>query len=92
MKLFKITKNKSLHFKMSDGRIGIVYESGYVRVSVKGDNDRLYQINKKKLVYSKRFEGSKLIYTTCDHTRILVKDHVDRVQMLYTYDLKNCQL
>ncbi len=85
MKLFKITKNKSLHFKMSDGRIGTVCESGYVRVSVKGINDRLYQINKKKLVYSKRFEGS------CDHTRILVNDHVDRVQMLYTYDLKNCQ-
>ena len=48
MKLFKITKNKSLHFKMSDGRIGIVYESGYVRVSVKGINDRLYQINQEE--------------------------------------------
>ena len=86
MKLFKITKNKSLHFKMSDGRIGIVYESGYVRVSVKGIKDRLYQINKKKLVKSKTFEG---FY---DHERILVSDHVDRVQMLYTFDLKNCQL
>jgi len=86
MKLFKITKNKSLHFKMSDGRIGIVYESGYVRVSVKGIKDKLYQINKKKLVKSNFNPNSY------DHTRILVKDHVDRVQMLYTYDLKNCQL
>ena len=86
MKLFKITKNKSLHFKMSDGRIGIVYESGYVRVSVKGIKDKLYQINKKKLVKSNFNPNSY------DHTRILVKDHVDRVQMLYKYDLKNCQL
>jgi hypothetical protein len=86
MKLFKITKNKSLHFKMSDGRIGIVYESGYVRVSVKGDNSRLYQINQKKLVKSKKYPN---FY---DHTRILVNDHVNRVQMLYNYDLKNCQL
>lgn len=86
MKLFKITKNKSLHFKMSDGRIGIVYESGYVRVSVKGINNKLYQINQKKLLKSKKHPDFYI------YKRTLVKDHVDRVQMLYNYDLKNCQL
>lgn len=86
MKLFKITKNKSLHFKMSDGRIGIVYESGYVRVSVKGINDKLYQINQKKQFKSKKYPDFYI------YKRTLVKDHVDRVKMLYNYDLKNCQI
>jgi len=27
MKLIKITKNGSLHFKLNDGRIGVTYEA-----------------------------------------------------------------
>ena len=49
MKLIKVTKNGTLYFKMSDGRLGISYPSGYVRVSVKGIKSKLYQINKQLL-------------------------------------------
>ena len=50
MKLTKITKKGALHFELKDGRVGVCYTSGYVRVSVKGDNTRLYQINVKRRV------------------------------------------
>ena len=51
MQLLKVTKDGSLHFKLSDGRIGVSYSSGYVRVSTKSPNFytkniKLYQINK----------------------------------------------
>ncbi len=54
MKLIKITSKGSLHFELSDGRIGTVSESGYVRVNTKQDNfyhrrPLFYQINKKIL-------------------------------------------
>ena len=32
MELLKVTKGGSLHFKLSDGRLGVTYPSGYVRV------------------------------------------------------------
>jgi hypothetical protein len=35
MELIKVTKGGSLHFKLSDGRLGVTYPSGYVRVSTK---------------------------------------------------------
>ena len=38
MKLIKITKGGALHFRLSDGRLGACYESGYVRVQTKGKN------------------------------------------------------
>ena len=50
MELIKVTKDGSLHFKLSDGRIGVSYSSGYVRVSTRSTtskNLRMYQINKK---------------------------------------------
>ena len=51
MKLIKITKSGALHFRLSDGRLGACYESGYVRVQTKGKNmyhgrKTMYQINK----------------------------------------------
>ena len=55
MKLIKITKSGALHFKLSDGRIGLTYPTGYVRVSVKGINSRLYQINKNYKKWSSTF-------------------------------------
>ena len=47
MKLLKITSKNSIYFRMSDGRLGVVYASGYVRVSTKSQSRKLYQINKK---------------------------------------------
>ena len=44
MKLIKVTKGGALHFELSDGRLGVTYPSGYVRVSTKYSHSKLYQI------------------------------------------------
>ena len=81
MKLIKITKKGSLHFRLSDGRLGVCYESGYIRVSVKGVNNRLYQINKQVKVITK----SSYFYK-----RQLITNCVDRVQYLLNFNNNNC--
>ena len=83
MRLIKITKDNALHFELSDKRIGVVYKSGYVRVSVKGIPNRVYQINKQKLNYS--LDGKNYFYT-----RELENNPEERVKMLYAFDQKNC--
>ena len=85
MQLFKITKQGSLHFKLTDGRIGVCYESGMVRVSVKRSlpmMGKLYQINKQLKVITK----SSYFYK-----RELISTCVDRVQHLMNFDNSNCQ-
>ena len=82
MKLIKITNKGSLHLKMSDGRIGVCYESGMVRVSVKNSTKRFYQINKQLKVITK----SSYFYK-----RELISTCVDRVQHLMNFDNSNCQ-
>jgi len=85
MQLFKITKQGSLHFKLSDGRLGVCYESGMVRVSVKRSlpmMGKLYQINKQLKVITK----SSYFYK-----RELISNCVDRVQFLMNFDNNNCQ-
>ena len=82
MKLIKITNKGSLHFRLTDGRLGVCYESGYIRVSVKGINNRLYQINKISKVITK----SSYFYK-----RQLITNCVDRVQCLLNFDNSNCQ-
>ena len=84
MKLLKITKNGSLHFELSDGRIGITYESGYVRVSTKGTTKLLYQINKQK--YNTTNRGKNYFYT-----RDLIPNHIERIQHLVDFNAKNCK-
>ena len=81
MKLIKITNKGSLHFRLSDGRLGVCYESGYIRVSVKGVNNRLYQINKISKVITK----SSYFYK-----RQLITNGVDRVQCLLNFNNNNC--
>ena len=81
MKLIKITNKGSLHFRLSDGRLGVCYESGYIRVSVKGINNRLYQINKQVKVITK----SSYFYK-----RQLITNCVDRVQCLLNFNNNNC--
>ena len=83
MKLIKITNKGSIHFRLTDGRLGVCYESGYIRVSVKGINNRLYQINKISKVITK----SSYFYK-----RQLITNCVDRVQCLLNFDNINCQL
>ena len=89
MELLKVTKGGALHFKLSDGRLGVSYESGYVRVSVKGISNRLYQINKLVKVttpdYYKGVMGTNYFYK-----RDIICKCVDRVQHLLNFNNNNC--
>ena len=86
MKLIKITKKGSLHFRLSDGRLGVCYESGYVRVQTKGRNmyhgrKTMYQINKLiKVITKDNYFYKRQLITNC----------VDRVQYLLNFDNNNC--
>jgi hypothetical protein len=91
MKLLKITKNGSLHFELSDGRVGVTYTNGYVRVSTKSPNrynskTPVYQINKQVFTDAK---DSPSGYTFVK--RELIPNHIDRIQHLMNFNNKNCQ-
>ena len=92
MKLIKITKKGSLHFRLSDGRLGVCYESGYVRVQTKGRNMyhgdfTMYQINKLTKVYTgKRFHGVDDYF----YKRTLITNCTDRIQHLLNFNNNNC--
>jgi len=83
MKLLKVTKGGALHFELSDGRVGVTYTSGYVRVSVKGIVNKLYQINKKLL---KECDNHGYYYK-----RELIDNCSDRVKALLEFNNKNCK-
>ena len=76
MKLLKINKNNSIYFQLSDGRLGITYKSGYVRVNGGKDGKMLYQINKR--------------VTSEGLTRDLVPSSDDRIKLLFAFNQKNC--
>ena len=82
MKLIKVTKGGALHFELSDGRLGVTYPSGYVRVSLKTnygkDHSRLYQINKKT---SYKPENSKYKF----YKRELIPIQRDRINHLILF-------
>ena len=91
MELIKVTKDGALHFKLSDGRIGATYPSGYVRVSTKGinyNNGRIlmYQINRQRKHWYK--QKSKYGY---NYVRDLIPNHVDRVRRLIDFNEENCK-
>ena len=82
MQLFKITKQGSLHFKLSDGRLGVCYESGMVRVSVKNSTKRFYQINKQlKIVTIGDYFYKRELISNCSN----------RIQHLMNFDKNNCR-
>ena len=92
MKLIKITKGGALHFRLSDGRLGACYESGYVRVQTKGKNmyhgrKTMYQINKMIKVPAPT-EWNRDDYW---HRRVLITNCVDRIQCLLNFDNNNCK-
>ena len=79
MELQKVTNGGALHFKLSDGRIGSTYPSGYVRVSTKSigfyyPSHLQYQINKVK-------NGS----------RVLIPTQKARLEYLMNFNNKNCK-
>ena len=84
MQVLNISKNGTIKCEMSDGRLGYTYKSGYIRVSLKHNNKRLYQINAKR----KNYNAQRSNYY---YTRELVFDQLKQLQMLYTFDRKNCQ-
>ena len=84
MELLKVTRDGSLHFKLSDGRIGVSYSSGYVRVSVKGIKNKLYQINKKTGYVP---SGSRYTF----YQRELLPLQKDRLNHLMNFNNKNCK-
>jgi hypothetical protein len=93
MKLIKIMKNsKSLHFRLSDGRLGVCYESGYVRVQTKGKNmyngrKTMYQINKMiKVSAPAEWNPDNFWYK-----RVTIDNCIDRIQHLLDFDNNNCQ-
>ena len=86
MELLKVTKGGALHFKLSDGRLGVSYESGYVRVNTKSKNmyhgrKTMYQINKLTKVKTK---------DNYYYKRTLVPTQYDRVNMLINFNNNNC--
>lgn len=88
MKLTKITKKGSLHFELKDGRLGVCYTSGYVRVSVKGDNTRLYQINtKRKVDRPSKVDRSVMHYR---YVRDMVASTREQVIRLANFEKNNC--
>jgi len=92
MKLIKITNKGSLHFRLTDGRLGVCYESGYVRVQTKGKNmyhgrHTMYQINKMiKVLFPTSWNPENINYD-----RVKINNCVDRIQRLLDFDNKNCQ-
>ena len=84
MQVLNISKNGTIKCEMSDGRLGYTYRSGYVRVSLKHNSKRLYQINVKRTNYNA--ERSNYYYT-----RELLYNELDRLRMLYAFDQNNCQ-
>jgi len=85
MELIKVTKKGSIHFKLNDGRLGVSYNSGYIRVSVKGINNRLYQINKKIILrYGK-------LNDQYHYKRELITSSSDRINTLLEFNNNNCK-
>tara|TARA_R100000278_G_scaffold55536_1_gene46145 strand:- start:192 stop:473 length:282 start_codon:yes stop_codon:yes gene_type:complete len=93
MKLIHVTKNNSKVYRLKDNRIGVIYDSGYVRVSRKLSkkyNDYkfqmkfLYQINKKVEVYENC--NCKFPY----NVRVLIEKECERFKHLQNFENKNC--
>ena len=84
MQVLNISKNGTIKCEMSDGRLGYTYKSGYVRVSLKHNSKKLYQINVKRTNYNAK--RSNYYYT-----RELLYNELDRLRMLYAFDQNNCK-
>ena len=94
MKLIKKTQTGALAFRLKDGRIGTVYNTGYVRVTIKRNNPNPltdlnsahsnYQINQQVKVCSKYRDF------TYDIQRVLIECECERIEFLQAFENKNC--
>ena len=81
-KLLEINKNGTATFLLTDGRLILSYQSGYVRIDNK-KSDRLYQINKVKRVPNKYYPH------LLDSERILIPNELDRLQYIINWVKRN---
>lgn len=95
MKLLEINKKGTEMYQLKDGRLGKIYRSGYVRVTIlrhgirdgkyfqsdSTKNSRWYQIN-KVMSYKGKF-GKQ-------YKRLLLAEHCDKVSLLKRFEDKNC--
>ena len=98
MKLIEKNKNGTEMYRLNDGRLGKIYPSGYVRVTILHNgivngkyfhrdstkNSRWYQINKVEKY--KDDENQKWFF----HRRILIPKRSDRLSLLQAFNDKNC--
>ena len=82
MKLLEINKNGTAKFLLTDGRIILSYQSGYVRID-NGKSDRLYQINKVRRVPHKHYPH------LFNSERILIPNELDRLEYIINWVKRN---
>ena len=81
MKLIEINKNGTAKFLLTDGRLLLSYQSGYVRID-NGRSDRLYQINRVT-----RYKPTNSVYYY--HTRVLIPNELDRLEYIINWVKRN---
>lgn len=81
MKLLEINKNGTATFLLTDGRLLLSYQSGYVRIDNR-KSDRLYQINKVT-----RYKPTNSGYYY--HTRVLIPNELDRLEYIINWVKRN---
>ena len=98
MKLIEKNKNGTEVYRLDDGRLGAIYPSGYVRVTILHNGivggkyfhrdstkkSRWYQINKVEKY--KNDENQRWFF----HRRILIPKRSDRLSFLQAFNDKNC--
>ncbi len=98
MKLIEKNKNGTEVYRLDDGRLGAIYPSGYVRVTILHNGikngkyfhrdstkkSRWYQINKVEKY--KDDENQRWFF----HRRILIPKRSDRLSFLQAFNDKNC--
>ena len=98
MKLIEKNKNGTEVYQLDDGRLGAIYPSGYVRVTILHNGivngkywqrdstkkSRWYQINKVEKY--KDDENQRWFF----HRRILIPKRSDRLSYLKAFNDKNC--
>jgi len=67
MKLIKVTKNKSKHFRLNDGRIGVIYKMKHFEVKYKN------VLRNKNSSYYKKFNGILTKLVSCKNKEEIYK-------------------
>jgi len=98
MKLIEENKNGTEMYRLDDGRLGKIYPSGYVRVTILRNGirngkyfqedstkqSRWYQINKVEKYKDDKYSSWNF------HKRILIPKRSDRLSLLKAFNDKNC--